>query len=79
MAPPDKDMTDHDRIVEMHKDIGFILTGVGDIKEAVKEHDTRIDDLESFRDKASIILKIVGLTSIVGGISAATARMSGLI
>ncbi len=79
MAPGKLHLTDHDRVVATHENVNFIKEKIEDIHDILKTHEKRIDNLESWTDKASIILKIVGLSSIIGGASAAGAKIAGLI
>ena len=79
MPPRKVDLTDHDMVLTTHENVKFIREKIGCILTGLEGHDKRIDNLESWTDKASIILKIVGLSSIIGGASAAGAKIAGLI
>lgn len=62
--PPDE-MSDHDRIVEMHTDIRYIVSDLRMHRKSIEKHHERISALESWKNTINGV--VVGMGLAVGG------------
>lgn len=53
---------DHDLLIGMCKDVGYIRTAIEKQCKTIKDIDKRVDDLESWKDKVHILFAGFGLS-----------------
>lgn len=68
------EITDHDRIVGMHKDVGYIKEKIKSLCRKIEGVDERVDKLESWKDRVHIIFAGLGV-----GVGSAWAKLMKML